>query len=134
MANALYDAARQLAATTGLDWTGGTVVAYLIDTGAYTYSAAHDFLDDVAVASRIAGPITLTTRVATAGACDADNVTFPAVTGVSIEAVLLVKSTGVEATSGLIAYIDTATGLAITPNSGDIIVTWDNGTNKIFRV
>ena len=41
---------------------------------------------------------------------------------------------GTEATSPLIAYIDTATGLPITPNGGDIIVTWDNGTNKIFRV
>ena len=32
------------------------------------------------------------------------------------------------------AYIDTATGLPITPNGGDIIVTWDNGINKIFRL
>jgi len=24
--------------------------------------------------------------------------------------------------------------LPITPNGGDIIVTWDNGINKIFRL
>ena len=47
---------------------------------------------------------------------------------------MLYRDTGVEATSALIAYIDTATGLPITPNGGDIIVNWDNGANKIFRL
>ena len=47
---------------------------------------------------------------------------------------MIYVDTGTEATSPLIAYIDTATGLPITPNGGDIIVTWDNGTNKIFKV
>ena len=52
----------------------------------------------------------------------------------SIEAIVIYVDTGTEATSPLIAYIDTATGLPITPNGGDIIVTWDNGVNKIFKV
>jgi len=30
--------------------------------------------------------------------------------------------------------MDTATGLPITPNGGDIIITWDNGTNRILRL
>ena len=58
----------------------------------------------------------------------------PQVSGSTINAIVIVKDTGTEATSPLIAYIDTATGLPITPNGGDIIVTWDNGINKIFRV
>ncbi|MNC44515.1 hypothetical protein D3C75_934250 [compost metagenome] len=60
--------------------------------------------------------------------------TFTAVTGASIEAIVIYADTGTESTSPLIAFIDTATGLPITPNGGDIIVTWDNGTNKIFKV
>ena len=48
--------------------------------------------------------------------------------------IIIYKDTGTEATSPLIAMIDTATGLPITPNGGDIIVTWDNGVNKIFKV
>ena len=32
-----------------------------------------------------------------------------------------------------LAFIDTATGLPITPNGGDIIVVWDGGANRIFR-
>jgi hypothetical protein len=57
------------------------------------------------------------------------------VSGASIEAIVIYKDTGTESTSPLIAIIDTATrSLPITPNGGDIIVTWDNGTNKIFKV
>ena len=63
-----------------------------------------------------------------------NDVTFTSVTGASIEAIVLYKDTGTDATSPLIAFIDTATGLPITPNGGDIIVTWDNGANKIFKL
>lgn len=38
----------------------------------------------------------------------------------SVRAIVIVKDTGTEATSPLIAYIDTATGLPIAPNGGDI--------------
>ncbi len=34
----------------------------------------------------------------------------------------------------LIAYIDTATGMPVTPNGGDITIAWDNGANKIFKL
>ena len=34
----------------------------------------------------------------------------------------------------LIAYIDTATGLDVTPNGSDITITWDSGASKIFSL
>jgi hypothetical protein len=76
----------------------------------------------------------LTAKSTTGGAADAADITFTAVSGASIEAIIIYVDSGTEATSPLIAFIDTATGLPITPNGGDIIVTWDNGTNKIFKV
>ena len=78
--------------------------------------------------------MTLTAKSTTGGAADAADVTFTSVSGPSIEAIIIYADTGTEASSPLIAYIDTATGLPITPNGGDIIVTWDNGANKIFKV
>lgn len=33
-----------------------------------------------------------------------------------------------------IAYIDTGTGLPVTPNGSDITVTWDSGASKIFAL
>jgi len=108
--------------------------------GAYTSGGfvvkigTHDFLDDVLAAARVATSANLASKTATAGVADAANVTFSAVTGDPSEALVIYKDSGVEATSPLIAYIDTATGLPVTPNGGDITVTWDDGANKIFKL
>lgn len=135
MANTLYDAARQRFLEAQLNWLTDTVKVLLVDTGAYTpQTAVHQYLADIPISARIAGPVTLTSKTTSGGAADAADVTFTSVTGPSIEAIVIYKDSGTEATSPLIAYIDTATGLPITPNGGDIIVTWDNGVNKIFKV
>lgn len=135
MANTLYDLGRQRFLEGAFNWSSDTIKIYLIDTGAYTANfSSHEFLADVAAGSRIAGPVTLTSKTTTGGAADGADVTFTAVSGVSIEVILIIKDTGDAATSPLIAYIDTATGLPITPNGGDIIVTWDNGPNRIFKL
>lgn len=135
MANALFDKGRQRFLEGQLNWLTDTVKCLLVDTGTYTPNlTAHEFLSDVASVSRITTPVTLTSKTTTGGAADAADVTFSSVSGPSIEAILIYKDTGTEATSPLIALIDTATGLPITPNGGDIIVTWDNGPNKIFKL
>ena len=135
MANTLYDLARQRFLEAQINWMTDTIKVLLVDTGAYTpQTSVHQYLSDIPTSARIAGPITLTAKSTTGGAADAADVTFTSVTGASIEAIVIYSDTGQENTSPLIAYIDTATGLPITPNGGDIIVTWDNGTNKIFKV
>lgn len=135
MANALYDKGRQRFLEGQFNWLTDTVKVLMVDTGAYTVNlSSHEFLSDVASSARITTPVTLTGKTTTGGAADAADVTFSAVSGPSIEALIIYKDTGTEATSPLIAFIDTATGLPITPNGGDIIVTWDNGTNKIFKL
>lgn len=135
MANTLYDFARQRFLEAQINWMSDVVKVILVDTGAYTpQTAVHQYLSDIPTSARIAGPVTLTAKSTTGGAADAADITFTAVSGASIEAIIIYVDTGAEATSPLIAFIDTATGLPITPNGGDIIVTWDNGTNKIFKV
>lgn len=135
MANTLYDFARQRFLEAQINWMTDTIKVLLVDTGAYTpQTSVHQYLSDIPTSARIAGPVTLTSKATTGGAADAADVTFTAVSGASIESIIIYADTGTESTSPLIAYIDTATGLPITPNGGDIIVTWDNGTNKIFKV
>lgn len=135
MANTLYDSARQGFLEAQINWLTDTVKVLLVDAGAYTPNVStHHFLADIQVSSRIAGPVTLTSKTTAGGAADAADVTFTSVSGASIEMIIIYKDTGTEATSPLLAMIDTATGLPITPNGGDIIVTWDNGVNKIFKV
>lgn len=134
MANGLFDAARKAFLDADIDWVNDAVSCYLISASYTVNLSAHANLQDVAGGARVSGPVALTGKASTGGAADADNVTHPAVVGSAVVGILLCKNTGNEATSTLIAWIDTATGLPITPNGGDIIISWDNGTNKIFRL
>lgn len=135
MANALYDKGRQKFAEAGIDWLTATIKCVLVDAADYAVNlATHEFLSDVPAGARVGTAQTLTGKTTTSGVCDADDATFPLVTGDQSEAIVIWKDTGVEATSPLIAYIDTATGLPVTPSGGDIIVSWDNGANKIFKL
>lgn len=135
MANSLFDKARELFLTAGIDWSSDTIKCQLIDYGAWTPNySTNNWLADVSISARIGSPQTLTGKTTSGGAADANDVTFSSISGPQLEALLLYKDTSVEATSPLIAIIDQAYGLPITPNGGDIIVTWDNGTNRIFRL
>ena len=109
------------------------VKAVLVTSG-YAYSASHQNYNDITPAARVTSEILLSEKTTTDGAADADDIVFQSVSGSQVKAIVLYVDSGTESTSPLIAYLDTATGLPITPNGGDIIVTWDNGANKIFKL
>jgi hypothetical protein len=124
MASVVYPKAKEGLLKADIDLEGGTVKAALIDTGAYTYNAAHDFWDD-ASAGLIGTAQTLGTKTYTNGTFDAADSTFTSVTGNSVEAIIIYVDSGSAATSPLVAYIDSASaGLPVTPNGGNIVVTW----------
>lgn len=133
MANTLYDLGRKAFLDADIDYLVDTIKVALVDTGTYTFSQAHQFYSSVS-AGVVGTPQTLATKTSTAGVADADDVTFTSVSGNSVEALVIYKDTGVAGTSPLIAYIDTATGLPVTPNGGDITIQWDSGANKIFKL
>ncbi len=133
MASGLYDKGREGFLDGSIDWDTDTIKVIMIDSADYVVNlAVHDFYDDVTVAARVGTAQTLTSKTVTAGVADAADVTFTAVTGDSVEALVVYKDTGSEATSRLICYIDGFT--AVTPNGGNINVAWDNGVNKIFKL
>ena len=126
MANAIYPKYKEalLDAAANVDINNGTVKVALIDTGTYTYNAAHEFYSSVT--GVVGTPQTIGTKTVTNGVFDGDNVTFTSVTGNSVEALLIYVDTGTAGTSRLVAYIDTSvTGLPVTPNGGDITITWN---------
>jgi hypothetical protein len=134
MANAIYPIYKQalLDGLSDTDINDGTVKVALIDTGTTAYSAAHDFHNDIS--SAIVGtPQTIANTTVTTGLFDGDNVTFTAVSGNTVEALIIYIDTGNTATSRLVAYIDTGvTGLPVTPNGGDITITWN--ASGIFQL
>lgn len=130
MANAVYpkyvEAVIQGSANTSLAGSGTTgVYACLVDTGTYTYSAAHEFYSSL---SGVVGTDQeIGSKTYTNGLFDGGDVTFPSVSGASAEAIVIyVKNAGANTTWRLVAYIDTGvTGLPVTPNSGDINILWN---------
>jgi len=131
MANAIYpkwkeallsdtaDSALSGSGTTGL-WVA------LIDTGNYTYNAAHEFYSSL---GGIAGtPMEVTSVTKVNGIVDGNDATFlSVVAGPTIEALVLFrKNIGANTTWRLVCYLDSSvTGLPVTPNGGDIAITWN---------
>ena len=135
MANALFDKGRQKFLEGGIAWGTDTIKAVLVDHGVDTPNPSTDeFLSDITAGARIATSGALVNKSQTSGVADADNVTIATVSGATVESIVLYKDTGSAATSPLIAFFDTATGLPFTPNGGDVILEWDNGANKIFKL
>ncbi len=134
MANGIYNKGREAFMSGGINMSSDTIKVALVDSADYTVNlSTHQYFSSVAGAGVVATG-TLASKTVTDGIFDAADLTFTSVTGDPSEALVVYKDTGSNATSPLIAYIDTATGLPVTPNGGNITVTWDNGTNKIFKL
>ena len=135
MANALYDRGRQGFLAGEIDWDANDIRIILIDEADDTIDLAVDEdLADRAGAARVATSSALGSKTTAAGVADAADVTLSSVTGDVSESIDIYQHTGTESTSLLIANIDTATGLPVTPNGGNITVQWDAGANKIFKL
>lgn len=134
MASVIYPKYKEalLTGSSNISLTTGTVKVDLIDTGTYTYSAAHDFYDDVSGSVATTGA--LANKTVTSGVFDADDTSWSAVSGATAEALIIWIDTGTPSTSRLVAYIDSGTGLPVTPNGNNINLTFDSGSNKIFAL
>jgi hypothetical protein len=130
MANAIYPKYKESLlngdANTALTGSGTTgLYAALVDTGTYTYSSAHQYYSSL---SGVVGTDQeVTSPTLTNGLIDGGDCTFTSVTGNSVEAIVLYrKNAGANTTWRLVAYIDTGvTGLPVTPNGGNITITWN---------
>ena len=131
MANAVYPKYKQslLSADASVDLLQSTanVAPYvaMVDTGTYTYSSSHQFYSSLS--GLVGTDQQITTPTATNGTFDGDDVTFTSVSGASVEALVIYrKNAGANTTWRLVLYEDTSvTGLPVTPNGGNITVTWN---------
>jgi hypothetical protein len=144
MANALFDPGREGFLAGEIDWD--TAVIKAIAVRGYTFSAAHKFVSDVTTAGGTIASTSaaLSSKTVTSGVADAADMTplFAAVAAnATNHVIILIQSSAVgggadvaATAQRVIAYIDTGTNIPFTTNGGDINVTWDNGTNKIFKL
>lgn len=144
MASALWNPGREGFLSGEIVWkSGGATIKAALVRG-YTFVSSHKFVSDVTAAggTLVATSGALTGLTNTDGVADAADVTFTSVAaGAAIPAVVLFQASAVAGGADvdptlqrLIAYVDTATGLPVTPNGQNINVTWDNGSNRIFKL
>lgn len=141
MSNALFDPGREGFLAGEIDYDTATIKVSLVR--GYTFSASHKFVSDVTGAGgTLVATATLASKTITGGVADAADVTFTAVAaGSAITGLLIYQASAVgggadvaASAQRLIGWIDTATGLPVTPNGGDITVAWDNGASKVWKL
>lgn len=137
MASALYPKYKEsaLSQNPSVDLDTDTIKVALVDlTSDYTYNSSHQYKSSVTSYSGTTDQ-TLGTKTVTSGVFDADDSAFTSVSqsaAKTVGALVIYKDTGNSATSPLIAYIDGFT--AVTPNGGNINITWSSGASKIFAL
>jgi hypothetical protein len=125
MANQLYPLAKTALLTNSptIDLDSIEIRASLVTAG-YTYSATHQYITSVSSTHRVA-TATLLSKTIVSGVFDAADVTFTNVSGSEVTQIIIWQWSGTEATSPLLAIIDSATGLPKVPNGGNIIISWN---------
>lgn len=136
MANFAFDAYRNnlLGSGTRVDLDADTINAMFVDHADDTPAVADDFIDDIASAARVPAegscPALASKTIGSnpgVGGFDAADTVFTSLSGDQSESLILYKDTGTESTSDLIVRWDTATGLPLTPNGGNVTVVWGAG-------
>ena len=134
MANGMFTAFRngQLSNTSLVDLDLDDIVAMFVDHADDTpVIATDDFIDDILSAARVPAIAscpslgTITIGTVAAGVFDAADTVFTTLSGDASESLMIFKDTGVESTSKLIGFWDTATGIPLTPNGGNVTVQWN---------
>lgn len=134
MANVLFDPGREGILDETILMSTGDIRTMLV-LSSYTFSAAHKFITDLGAVDN-GRSAALGTKTFTSGVFDAADTTLAATAATASKALIVFRHTGADATARLIAYIDTPTsGLPFTPSAGQTVnVTWDNGSNRIFKL
>jgi hypothetical protein len=137
--NALYDHGRDAFLNALIPWTSGTVsaAAVVIAGGGTIYTpdlANHQFLSDIPSAAIAATVTNLAGKGSSAGTATLTNFSFAGVpVGPQIGAVIFYEDTGTPTTSRLIAYVDDAAGLPVTPSGGNVDIAIDP-TDGLFTL
>jgi hypothetical protein len=133
MASVLYDPGREGILDDTIAMNAGDIRVMFVKS-TYTFSAAHKFISDLGAVDN-GRSAALASKTYTSGVFDAADSSLTATAAVACNALVIFLHTGADGTARLIAYIDTGTGLPMTPGAGqNIPITWDNTANKIFKL
>lgn len=133
MANVLWDSGREGFLDGSIDWDTDDIRVMLVrDT--YTFDGNDVYVADLGAVDN-GRTAALGSKTKTAGVADAGDTSLTATAAVACDTLAVFKHTGSDATARLIAHIDVATGLPLTPGAGATVnILWSDGTNRIFKL
>jgi hypothetical protein len=130
----VYDSARQYFASGSINLATATIGVTLVNTTLYTFNAAHDMLNDIPVAARIATS-SLSNVAVSSGRLDADNLDIATVAVNSvINGVVLFISTADSSTSPLLFIQSEGVGFPATPDGGTVTVNFEATDPFIMKI
>lgn len=140
MANAVFPKALEGFIKGAIDLDTAVIKCALVR--GYTYDSTDEFVSDVVSTGTLNGTsAALASVTVTNGVFDAADTTLSASASGTDHSLLIFQASAVtggadvaQSSQRVIAYCDTGTGLPIQPGTGTVNVTWDNGTNKIFKL
>lgn len=134
MSNALFDPGREGFLDGSINWSSGDIRVMLVRS-TYTFDATDKFLSDLGSVDN-GRSSALGSKTVTNGIADAADTTITATAANACNALVLFQHTGSDSTARVIAYIDSpSSGLPFTPAASQVVsITWDNGSNKIFKL
>lgn len=132
MSNSLYSFGKTLFLSGGIDLLTDDIKAVLVDNS-YSPDIELDQYYSSVSGFAITTPFSLTGKSVTGGVFLSDPVTFSGVMG-NAYFVVLFKDTGAAMTSPLVCLFDSIPGFPISSSGDDIIIDWDSGSNKVFKI
>ncbi len=138
MANSMYTKGREHILLGDVAWlTADIKVCSVDETDDVPTLATDEFLDpDILAGAREFTSGNLAGKSTTLGTADATDLApaFTTASGDQFESITIYVDSGVATTSELVCNIDTATGLPLTPDGGNIDITWSAAADRIFTV
>lgn len=133
MTSALFDAGREGFLAGEIDWDTDDIRVMLVKN-TYTYDSTDVYVSDLGSVDN-GRSAALASKYTTAGVADAADTSLTADAAVACNALVIFQHTGADTSARAIAYIDTATGLPLTPATGATVnIVWSNGSNRIFKL
>lgn len=102
----------------------------------YSFSAAHDFLDDVSASQAVNGTSAALTITVASGVIDIADFTVTPDTAQMVGSLMFYQHTGTESTAALLFFIDSAkaSNLPLSTDGSAVNVVIDNGTFKFISL
>jgi len=128
MANSFYAKGIEAFLEGSIAALSDTIKASLVSSASYTPNLTTDqYYNIIPGGAVIAAGVALASKTGSSGTLSAANTVWTSVSGSQAAYIVLWKDTLTPSTSPLIGLIDTATGLPVTPNGGDITAAWSSG-------